>query len=53
MSEEQGENEIRLPADEEEVIDMVSAEIDEEKAVAVAQARLIGYLDQLGSQLLT
>lgn len=42
MSDEQ--NEIRIPADEEEVIDMADAETDEEKNLAVAQARLIGDL---------
>jgi hypothetical protein len=44
MSDEQDENEIRIPADEEEVIDMAGAETDEEKNLAVAQARLIGDL---------
>lgn len=36
--------EIRLPDDEAEVIEMAGAETDEEKAVAVAQAELIGDL---------
>jgi hypothetical protein len=44
MSEEQNEDQIRLPTDAEEVIDMAGAETDEEKALAVAQARLIGDL---------
>lgn len=44
MSDEQNQNEIRLPDDEEEVIDMAGAETDEEKNLAVAQARLIGDL---------
>ncbi|MXR52904.1 hypothetical protein GRX03_14990 [Halovenus sp. WSH3] len=45
MSDEQNQNEIRLPDDEEEVIDMAGAETDEEKNLAVAQARLIGDID--------
>ncbi len=44
MSDEQDENEIHIPADEEEVIDMARAKTDEEKNLAVAQARLIGDL---------
>jgi hypothetical protein len=44
MSDDQNENEIRIPADEEEVSDMAGAETDEEKNLAVAQARLIGDL---------
>ena len=44
MSEEQDQNEIRIPADEADVIDMAGAETDEEEALAVAQARLIGDL---------
>lgn len=44
MNDEQNQNEIRIPADEAEVIDMVGAETDEEKNLAVAQARLIGDL---------
>ncbi|RKS81375.1 hypothetical protein BDK61_0654 [Haloarcula quadrata] len=44
MSNEQNQNEIRIPADEEEVIEMAGAETDEEKNLAVAQARLIGDL---------
>ena len=45
MGDEQDKNpEIRIPADEEEVIDMDGAETDEEKNLAVAQARLIGDL---------
>ncbi|WP_310898396.1 hypothetical protein [Haloarcula onubensis] len=44
MSDEQNQNEIRIPADEEEVAEIVGAETDEEKALAVAQARLIGDL---------
>jgi hypothetical protein len=36
MSGEQNQNEIRIPADEEEVIDMAGAETDEEKALAIA-----------------
>jgi len=42
MSDDQNQNEIRLPDDEEEVIEMAVAETDEEKALTVAQARLIG-----------
>jgi len=42
MSDEQNQNGIRIPADEEEVIEMAGAETDEEKNLAVAQARLIG-----------
>lgn len=46
MSDEENRNpEIHLPTDEEEVIDMTGAETDEEKALAVAQARLIGDLE--------
>jgi len=44
MSDEQNGDEIRLPTDEEEVIDMAGAETDDEKNLAVAQARLIGVL---------
>jgi len=44
MSDEQDQNEIRIPTDEEEVIDMVDTETNEEKNLAVAQARLIGDL---------
>lgn len=44
MSDEQNQNEIRLPDDEEEVIHVAGAEIDEEKNLAVAQAQLIGDL---------
>jgi len=45
MTDEQNKNPgIRVPADEEEVIDMVGAETDDEKNLAVAQARLIGDL---------
>jgi len=44
MADEQNQNEIRIPADEEEVIDMAGAETDEEKNLAVAQARLMGDL---------
>ena len=44
MSDEQNQNEIRIPADKEEVIDMAGAETDEKKNLAVAQARLIGDL---------
>lgn len=43
MSDEQNENpEIRLPDDEEEVIDIAGVETDEEKNLAEVQARLIG-----------
>lgn len=42
MSDGENQNEIRIPADEEEVIDMAGAETDEDKALAVGQARLIG-----------
>ena len=42
MAEEQ--DGIRLSEDEEEVIEMAGAETDEEKNLAVAQARLIGDL---------
>jgi len=44
MSDEPDENEIRLPADEEDVIEMAGAETDEERALAVVQAELIGDL---------
>jgi hypothetical protein len=45
MDDKQDEKpEIGLPVDEEEVIDMAGAETDEEKNLAVAQARLIGDL---------
>jgi hypothetical protein len=45
MSSEPDKNPARhIPADEEEVIDMAGAETDEEKNLAVAQARLIGDL---------
>jgi hypothetical protein len=44
VSDEQNENEIRVPTDEEEVIDMAGAETDAGKNLAVAQARLIGDL---------
>ena len=43
MSDEQ-KNEIRIPADEEKVAEIAGVETDEEKALAVAQARLIGDL---------
>lgn len=45
MSNEQNTDAIRLPADEADVIEMAGAETDEEKALAVAQARLIGDID--------
>jgi hypothetical protein len=45
MSNKQNSDAIRLPADEEEVIEMAGAETDEEKALAVSQARLIGDID--------
>ena len=46
MSDERNENpETRLPADQEEVIDMAGAETDKEKALAVAQAKLVGDVD--------
>ncbi|RKS81507.1 hypothetical protein BDK61_0793 [Haloarcula quadrata] len=35
---------VQIPEGEEEVIDMAGAETDEEKNLAVAQARLIGDL---------
>lgn len=35
----------RLPADEAEVLDIAGAETDEQTALAVAQARLIGDID--------
>ena len=38
-------DEIRIPADEEEVIDMAGAETEEEQNLVVAQARLIGDID--------
>ena len=38
-------DEIRIPADEEEAIDMAGAETEEEQNLAVAQARLIGDID--------
>jgi hypothetical protein len=44
MSEKQEENEIGLPEDEEDVIEMAGAETDQEKNLAVAQARPIGDL---------
>lgn len=37
-------SEIRLPADEADVIELAGAETDEEENVAIAQARLIGDL---------
>jgi len=37
-------SEIRLPADGADVIELAGAETDEERNVAVAQARLIGDL---------
>jgi len=43
MSNEQ-DSEVRQPADEEDVIEIAGGETDEEKALAVAQARLIGDL---------
>jgi hypothetical protein len=43
MSDEQDKSpEINLPDDEAEVVEMAGAETDEEKALAVASARLIG-----------
>lgn len=45
MADEQNQNEIHLPTDEQEVIDMAGAETEEEKNLAVAQARLIGDLE--------
>ncbi|WP_155119989.1 hypothetical protein [Haloarcula rubripromontorii] len=45
MSDEKNENpKIRIPDDEEDVHEIAGAETDEEKALAVAQARLIGDL---------
>jgi hypothetical protein len=45
MSDEQNTSpKINLPDDEAEVIEIAGAETDEEKALAVAQARLIGDL---------
>lgn len=44
MSDEQDEDEIRIPADQEEVAEIAGAETEEDKALAVAQARLIGDL---------
>jgi len=45
MSDEQEENiEIDLPDDESDVHEIAGAETEEEKALAVAQARLIGDL---------
>ncbi|WP_254769250.1 hypothetical protein [Salinilacihabitans rarus] len=45
MSDEQKKNpEVRLPADEDEVIDMAGAETDKEQYLAVTQAKLIGDL---------
>ena len=44
MSDEQNKNEILLPTDEEEVIEMAGAKTDNEKNLAVRQARLIGDL---------
>jgi hypothetical protein len=46
MSDESNENpEVRLPDDEDEVIEMAGAETEEEQNLAVAQARLIGDID--------
>jgi hypothetical protein len=45
MTTKQNMEEIRLPADEADVIEMVGADTDEEKALAVSQARLIGDID--------
>ncbi|WP_160164301.1 hypothetical protein [Natrinema gari] len=45
MSDEENRNpEVRLPEDEDDIIDMAGAGTDEEKNLAVAQARLIGDL---------
>ena len=44
MSDKENQNEIRIPANEEEVIEIAGAETDEEKNLAIAQARLIGDL---------
>ena len=45
MSDEENQNKIRIPANEEEVIEMAGAETDAEKNLAIAQARLIGVID--------
>lgn len=45
MSDEGEEDQIRLPEDEEAVIEMADGKTDEEKALALAQARLIGDID--------
>lgn len=45
MSDERNQDEIRIPADEQEVIEIAGAETDEEKNLAIAQARLIGDID--------
>ena len=45
MSDEQNLNDIRIPANRDEVIDMAGAAPDEKRNPAVAQARLIGDMD--------
>lgn len=37
--------ETKIPEDEDAVIEMAGAETEEEKAVAIAQAKLIGDID--------
>ncbi|ESS07300.1 MAG: hypothetical protein A07HB70_00574 [uncultured archaeon A07HB70] len=44
MSDDQNQDEIRIPADEEEVIEMAGAKTEQEKNLAIAQAKLIGDL---------
>ena len=44
VSDEENQSKFRIPANEEEVIEMAGAETDEEKNLAVTQARLIGDL---------
>lgn len=45
MSNKQNDDEIRLPTDEADVIEMAGADTDEEKALADSQARIIGDID--------
>jgi len=42
MSRQKNETEIHIPEDEEEVIEITDAETEQEKNLAIAQARLIG-----------
>jgi hypothetical protein len=45
MSDEGDQNGILIPVNEEAVIEMAGAETEEEKNLALAQARLIGDID--------